>query len=206
MPMPPMAFIQMAKANQQSLQHSEQAWFMHRLTNNGSPQNHQAKQNWSVPLMLQVKQSVSETTYSLVDIKWTHPSLVKTTSPPNRSSKKVPVSQEESNILTFATNEKQMIVKYVKTNDMIADILTKPIQGEQFNRLRDLLLGTIPEKLYSWISLSLSRGRAPPTFYALMKFLVKLQQSQHSRGPMRECFIQLCVWKWWSMLSGQVKG
>jgi hypothetical protein len=46
-------------------------------------------------------------------------------------------------------NEKQMIVKYVNTNDMIADILTKPIQGEQFNRLRDLLLGTIPEKLYS---------------------------------------------------------
>jgi hypothetical protein len=42
-----------------------------------------------------------------------------------------------------------MIVNYVNTNNMIADILTKPIQGEQFNRLRDLLLGTIPEKLYS---------------------------------------------------------
>ena len=31
---------------------------------------------------------------------------------------------------------KQMIV------DMIVDILTKPIQGEGFSRLRDLLLGT----------------------------------------------------------------
>jgi hypothetical protein len=30
-------------------------------------------------------------------------------------------------------------VKYVKTNDMIADVLTKPLQGEQFVKLRDSL-------------------------------------------------------------------
>jgi hypothetical protein len=30
-------------------------------------------------------------------------------------------------------------LQYVQTKDMVADILTKPLQGEQFNYLRDLL-------------------------------------------------------------------
>jgi hypothetical protein len=45
-------------------------------------------------------------------------------------------------------NDQQLSVKYVKTNDMIADVLTKPLQGEQFVRLRDALLGNIPERTY----------------------------------------------------------
>jgi hypothetical protein len=32
-------------------------------------------------------------------------------------------------------------IKYVNTNDMIADYLTKPLMGSQFYKLRDLLLG-----------------------------------------------------------------
>ena len=35
-------------------------------------------------------------------------------------------------------------VTYVKTNDMVADIFTKPLQGEQFLRLRDKALGLMP--------------------------------------------------------------
>ena len=35
-------------------------------------------------------------------------------------------------------------VDYVKTNDMVADIFTKPLQGEQFKCLRDKILGLIP--------------------------------------------------------------
>jgi len=35
-------------------------------------------------------------------------------------------------------------VKHVSTSDMIADLFTKPIQGERFNLLRDKVLGTTP--------------------------------------------------------------
>jgi hypothetical protein len=41
--------------------------------------------------------------------------------------------------------EKQLNVSYISTNDMIADVLTKPIQGKQFQRLRDKLLGLVPD-------------------------------------------------------------
>lgn len=37
--------------------------------------------------------------------------------------------------------EKQMKVIHIPTEDMIADILTKPLPAQQFNRLRDKLLG-----------------------------------------------------------------
>lgn len=37
-------------------------------------------------------------------------------------------------------NRKEVRVEYLCTGDMIADILTKPLQGEQFNRLRAMLL------------------------------------------------------------------
>jgi hypothetical protein len=35
----------------------------------------------------------------------------------------------------------EVILKYVSTNDMVADILTKPLQGQQFNALKSILLG-----------------------------------------------------------------
>ena len=41
----------------------------------------------------------------------------------------------------------QMEVKYINTNDMIADILTKSLQGEHFIRLRGQLLGSINESM-----------------------------------------------------------
>ena len=37
-------------------------------------------------------------------------------------------------------NSKEIVVEYMKTQDMIADILTKPMQGALFRRLRSLLL------------------------------------------------------------------
>jgi hypothetical protein len=35
-------------------------------------------------------------------------------------------------------------ITYCPTNLMVADILTKPLQGEQFKKFRDVLLGTLP--------------------------------------------------------------
>ena len=35
----------------------------------------------------------------------------------------------------------ELIVEHVKTEDMVADLLTKPLQGEQFVKLRNKLLG-----------------------------------------------------------------
>ena len=41
-------------------------------------------------------------------------------------------------------DEKEVDVIYTRSEDMIADILTKPIQGKQFLRLRSMLLSSIP--------------------------------------------------------------
>lgn len=41
--------------------------------------------------------------------------------------------------------EDQMKVIYVQTKDMVADVLTKPLQGQQFIKLRNKLLGAIPD-------------------------------------------------------------
>jgi hypothetical protein len=40
--------------------------------------------------------------------------------------------------------ENQIKVEYIKTTDMVADIFTKPLQGQQFIRLRNKILGLLP--------------------------------------------------------------
>ena len=40
-------------------------------------------------------------------------------------------------------DKKEIKLDYISTNDMLADILTKPLQGSLFKRLRDQLLGAI---------------------------------------------------------------
>ena len=37
--------------------------------------------------------------------------------------------------------KKEIILDYINTNDMLADVLTKPLQGSLFKRMRDHLLG-----------------------------------------------------------------
>jgi hypothetical protein len=38
-------------------------------------------------------------------------------------------------------DRKEVSLQHISTHDMMADILTKPLQGIQFVRLRDLILG-----------------------------------------------------------------
>ena len=60
-----------------------------------------------------------------------------------------PCSDRTKHIATrhFWTKERvesgELKIRYVPTDHMIADILTKPIQGEQFRTLRDQLLGHV---------------------------------------------------------------
>jgi hypothetical protein len=57
-----------------------------------------------------------------------------------------PTSQRKKNIdiryffLRDRTESKDLAVVYTPTQDMVADILTKPMQGHQFNQLRASLL------------------------------------------------------------------
>ena len=48
------------------------------------------------------------------------------------------------NVRYFFTKDKvesgELVIEYLPTEEMIADILTKPLQGAQFRRLRDQLL------------------------------------------------------------------
>jgi hypothetical protein len=37
-------------------------------------------------------------------------------------------------------DSKEIRIEYMRTGDMLADILTKPLQGDLFRRLRDMLL------------------------------------------------------------------
>jgi len=37
----------------------------------------------------------------------------------------------------------QVKVTYLESNDMLADVLTKPLQGVRFNKMRDMLLGNV---------------------------------------------------------------
>jgi len=41
-------------------------------------------------------------------------------------------------------NSKEIQLNYLSTNEMIADILTKPLQGAQFIKMRNILLNYIP--------------------------------------------------------------
>jgi hypothetical protein len=44
--------------------------------------------------------------------------------------------------LTDRVSSGDITISYMKTQDMVADILTKPLQGQQFKKLRSLLLNT----------------------------------------------------------------
>jgi hypothetical protein len=43
--------------------------------------------------------------------------------------------------LTDYVRANELLVKHVPTENMVADVLTKPLQGQQFVKLRDKLLG-----------------------------------------------------------------
>jgi hypothetical protein len=53
-------------------------------------------------------------------------------------------TSERKNVRYFFTKDKvesgELMIEYLPTEEMIADILTKPLQGAQFRRLRDQLL------------------------------------------------------------------
>jgi hypothetical protein len=48
------------------------------------------------------------------------------------------------NIRYFFVKSKDIQLNYLSTDEMIADILTKPLQGAQFIKMRNILLNFIP--------------------------------------------------------------
>ncbi len=43
--------------------------------------------------------------------------------------------------ITDRVNMKEVEIKWCPTKDMVADFMTKPLQGSHFRRLRDLIMG-----------------------------------------------------------------
>jgi hypothetical protein len=43
--------------------------------------------------------------------------------------------------ITDGVNMKEVEIKWCPTRDMVADFMTKPLQGSNFRRLRDLIMG-----------------------------------------------------------------
>jgi hypothetical protein len=49
-----------------------------------------------------------------------------------------------TNFVKDRINSKEIQLNYLSTDEMIADILTKPLQGAQFIKMRNILLNYIP--------------------------------------------------------------
>ena len=48
--------------------------------------------------------------------------------------------------ITDRISKGEVRVEWCPTKDMVADFLTKPLQGSVFRRFRDLIMGSLPEK------------------------------------------------------------
>ena len=45
--------------------------------------------------------------------------------------------------ITDRVNMKKVSIEWCPTKDMVADFMTKPFQGSQFKRLRDIIMGKV---------------------------------------------------------------
>ena len=50
--------------------------------------------------------------------------------------------------ITDCIRRKELSVKYCPTEDMIADFFTKPLQGQMFYKLRDIIMNVLPDSKY----------------------------------------------------------
>jgi hypothetical protein len=60
--------------------------------------------------------------------------------------------------ITDRVNMKEVEIKWCPTKEMVADFITKPLQGSHFRRLRNLIMGMVsiknaknPSKSKSWL-------------------------------------------------------
>jgi len=51
--------------------------------------------------------------------------------------------------ITDRISKGEVRVEWCPTNDMVADFMTKPLQGSLFRKFRDLIMGALPPKLVS---------------------------------------------------------
>ena len=45
--------------------------------------------------------------------------------------------------ITDRVNKKEISIEWCPTKDMVADFMTKPLQGSHFRRLRDIIMGKV---------------------------------------------------------------
>jgi hypothetical protein len=50
-------------------------------------------------------------------------------------------------LITDRIAKKEVTVKWCPTEDMTGDFWTKPLQGASFRRMRDLIMGVVPQEL-----------------------------------------------------------
>ena len=48
--------------------------------------------------------------------------------------------------ITDRVNMKEVEIEWCPTKDMVADFMTKPLQGSHFRRLHDLIMGIVNQK------------------------------------------------------------
>ncbi len=75
--------------------------------------------------------------------------------------------------ITDRVNMKEVQIKWCPTKEMVADFMTKPLQGSHFRRLRDIIMGMT----------SVKRPMNPSTSSVKVGTLVRNKTAERPIGP-----------------------